>query len=91
MFVLIGVGYNVVQHRIGEAFEQDDFEERVALFDTSEAAEQYAESFRLARPQRQSFSSPQIFRGSSLMSNYVSYRIEDDTPEVLPHNPAPRA
>lgn len=90
MFVLIGEGYDVVQHHIGESFVQEDFETRVALFDVEADAKAYAESFRLSNPRSQSFSSPQVFRANSPMCLFVSYRIETDEKEFLPVNPIPR-
>jgi len=55
MFVLIGEGYEVVQNFIGGDFENVDFEERVALFDSEKAGQLYAESLRLAKEKHQSF------------------------------------
>ena len=87
MYVLIGEGYSVDQVEIGGAFEENWFEERVALFSDEYKARRYAESFRLARAQHDSFSAPQVFRRLSPMSRFVSYRIEEEVEEVLEVNP----
>ena len=95
MYVLIGEGYDVIQHRIctvhwvsiGESFVNEEYEENVALFTTKEKAIDFAESFRLKQCKKLSFSSPQVFRRRSRMGRYVNYRVEEYNAEHLDIDP----
>ena len=87
MYVLIGEGYSVAQDKIGGDFVEHDFEEEVALFTFKADAKAFAENMRLKTPKRKSFSSPQVFRVTSRMSPYTSYRVEEYRTLELDINP----
>lgn len=87
MYVLIGEGYNVSQDRVGGDFVKHDFEEQIALFTYKADAKAFAENTRLKTPKPKSFASPQVFRITSRMAPYTSYRIETYNEIELDINP----
>lgn len=87
MYVLIGEGYSVSQDRVGGDFVEHDFEEDVALFTSKADAKAFAENVRLKTPKPASFAAPQVFRITSRMAPYTSYRIETYDEIKLDINP----
>jgi len=84
MFVLIGEGSDCYQEKVGGQFIDHDFEDQLALFPSEKSAKKFAEGFRLKSARHGSFGDYAIFRKSSILARYSSYRIEEYDAKVLP-------
>ena len=87
MYCIIGTREDVYQRSYDEGFISDFHEEVIATFDVEFDAKAYIENSRLASAQRNTYSSDQVFRRNSLLSNCVSARVDVYVEATYPHNP----
>jgi len=85
MYVIIGTIIDYHQTVIGGSFEEFEKTEKIATFDTKEAAEEYIKKSKLKTPKRAFFSSEKPFKMKSLLWECTYAEIEEYNEP--PHNP----
>lgn len=86
MFFLIGKEENIYQDTIGDPFTSHPTEEIVAKFTTKKLAEDYVKKNTLKNPRR-GWCCEYPFRVKSLLCNYNSCYIEEETEKFIPLDP----
>lgn len=84
--IMVGITESYSQETVGGDFEQVYEEDNVAIFDSMEVAEAYAEKHKLDKPiSAGSFSGEVCFSKNSVLSGCCDYRLESIS--GLPVNP----